>query len=374
MKIIRFISKLIIGIVFAFSGFVKCIDPLGTAYKISDYLIEFNLLGLTKFALAVSIIMCGLELLIGLMLIFNVKVNWGAWLALIFMVFYTPLTLYIALFNPVTDCGCFGDALILSNWATFWKNLVLIVLAIIVFLYRKEFRELFNPILRYVAIGLLMLIVFGFEWYSVNHLPIIDFRPYKIGVNIQESMEMPPDAPQDVIESIFIYEKEGMKVEFTIDNLPNTDDGWVFVDRKDKLISKGYEPPIHDFSIATRSGWEITDEVLNGGYVGLIVAYDLNTTSVENQKEINVLANFMIETGHQFICLTASTNETIDEFAAKHNVPYEFYITDPITLKTVIRANPGLVLIKNGTILNKWHHQHLPSMQELDKEIQVIEY
>ena len=137
MKILRFISKLITGLVFTFSGFVKCIDPLGTSYKINDYLVDFGWTGLTDLALPLSILMCGLELLIGLMLLLNIKTNWAAVMALIFMVFYTPLTLYIAIYNPVTDCGCFGDALVISNWATFSKNIVLLALAIILFITRN---------------------------------------------------------------------------------------------------------------------------------------------------------------------------------------------------------------------------------------------
>ena len=374
MKILRFISKLITGLVFTFSGFVKCIDPLGTSYKINDSLVDFGWTGLTDLALPLSILMCGLELLIGLMLLLNIKTNWAAVMALIFMVFYTPLTLYIAIYNPVTDCGCFGDALVISNWATFSKNIVLLALAIILFITRNKFTELFNPFLRYVALVLLAVTVFGFEVYSLNRLPIIDFRPYAVGVNIQESMEVPDNAPQEVIESIFIYELNGQKQEFTLSNLPDPNAGWVFVDRIDKVISEGYEPPIHDFSISTLDGWDITDDVLNGGYVGIMVAYDLNKANEKNMMEINMLAALMQEAGHLFICLTSSPEETIELFKARNNTHFEFAVSDPTTLKTIIRSNPGLMLIKNGTILNKWHHKHLPTIQELDQNIQVVEY
>lgn len=374
MKILRIISKLIIGLVFTFSGFVKCVDPLGTAYKINDYLLDFNLMNLTDFALTISIIMCGLELLIGLMLLTNVKVIWASWMALLFMIFYTPLTLYIAIFNPVSDCGCFGDALIISNWATFLKNIVLLILVLILFIYRKKYRELFNPFVRYLALIVLALIVFGFEYYSLNRLPVIDFRPYSIGVNIQESMEVPPDAPQPVIESVFIYERNGVQEEFTLNNLPNQNAGWVFVDRKDKVLVEGYEPPIHDFSISTLDGWDITEEVLNDGYVGLLIAYDLHKASEKNMAEINMLASLMQDAGHRFICLTSSSSDEIDRFKARTQADYQFCVTDPTTLKTIIRSNPGLMLIKNGTILHKWHHKHLPSIKELDQNIQVVEY
>lgn len=374
MKLFRFISKLIVGLVFTFSGFVKCLDPLGTAYKINDYLVAFELTQFTDLAVVLSVLMCGLELLIGIMLLFHIKINWAAWAALVFMIIYTPLTLYIAIFNPVTDCGCFGDALILSNWDTFFKNVILIALTLVLFLGRKTYTELFNPFVRYIAFLVLMLGVFGFEWYSLNRLPIMDFRPYAIGVNIPESMIIPEDAPETVIESVFIYERNGTRKEFTLNNLPSAEAGWVFVDRIDQVISEGYEPPIHDFSMTTNGGQDITWEVLNGGYVGLLVAYDLNEASTKNMLRINMLATLMQDAGHRFICLTASPPETIDRFRAVNQTVFEYANTDPTTLKTIIRSNPGLVLIKNGTILNKWHHKHLPTIEELDRNIQIVEY
>lgn len=373
MRFLQIISKLIVGLVFTFSGFVKCIDPLGTAYKITDYLDAWGMGSFSDLSLTLSIIMCGVELLIGLMLIFNTKVKIAAWVALIFMVFYTPLTLYLAIANPVSDCGCFGDALILTNWQTFFKNLVLIGFTLVLFIYRKTYTDLFNPILGWILLLVFAILVFGFEILSLNRLPIKDFRPYKIGVNIQESMEVPEGAAQEIVESIFIYEKDGQSREFTLDNLP--DETWTFVDRKDNRITKGYEPPIHDFSISTLDGYDITDQILNSEWVGLIVKYDLNKTNNVNQEELNSLAAYMMARGIKVICLTSTVNEEkLNNYITNNGVPYEFCIADPITLKTIIRSNPGFLLIKNGTILNKWHHRHLPSIKELDNEIQVVEY
>lgn len=373
MQFIRTLSRLIVGLVFIFSGFVKCIDPLGTAYKISDYLTAFTMDGLSDYALLLSILMCGIELLIGLMLVLNVKIILTAWITLIFMTFYTVLTFIVALTNPVTDCGCFGDALILTNWQTFGKNIVLMILTVIIFVYRKKYTELLNPFLGWMLLLGLAILVFGFEIYSLNRLPIKDFRPYKIGVNIKESMEIPEGAAQAEIESIFIYEKDGIKQEFTINNLP--DGTWTFVDRKDDVINPGYEPPIHDFSITTLNGEDITYEILDSPYAGLLIAYDLGLSDVANQTNINALASMMMANGFKFICLTSSSEEKINEFAQTHDIPYEFCITDPTTLKTIIRSNPGLVLLKKGIIVNKWHHNQLPKMEEfLKNEIQAVEY
>jgi len=373
MRVISIISKYIVGLIFTFSGFVKCVDPLGTAYKISDYLVKFDLSNLTDYSLLFSILMCGLELLVGLMLLSNIGIKIATWLSLIFMVFYTPLTLYLAIYNPVTDCGCFGDALIITNWQTFLKNVILIILTIIIVIFRNNFTELFSPKFRYLFLLLLILIAFGFEYLSLNRLPIMDFRPYKIGVNIQQSMETPEGAPQDIREFIFTYQKDGKTADFTINNLPNSDD-WTFISRKEKVISLGYEPPIHNFNITTMDGFDITNEILNSGYVCLLIAYDLSKSTNDHQEDINTLANIMLQSGYRFICLTSSGLDEITSFKQVYNPPYEFCTTDPITLKTIIRSNPGLLIMKKGTIMNKWHHKHLPSPGELSSEIQTVEY
>jgi len=373
MRIVSFISKLIVGLIFTFSGFVKCVDPIGTSYKISDYLVEFGLSSLAEYSLLFSVLMCGIEMLIGLMLLTNIQSRWAAWLSLAFMIVYTPLTLYLAIFNPVTDCGCFGDAIIISNWQTFFKNVVLIILTILLVVYHKDTSELFGRIFRYSFLLLLAVIIFGFEMYSLNRLPIMDFRPYKIGANIQEGMEIPEGAPLDEREYIFIYEKNGRTAEFKIDNLPK-DKGWTFVSREETVISEGYEPPIHNFNITSMQGFDITDNVLSSGYVCLLIAYDLNKSVDNNQNEINTLANIMLQSGYKFICLTSSGHDEILYFKEEYNIPYEFCTTDPTTLKTIIRSNPGLLIMKNGTIMNKWHHKHLPTPGELSREIQTVEY
>lgn len=371
MRLLRVFSKIVLGLVFTFSGFVKCVDPLGTAYKINDYLISFELPNLTQYALVLSFIMCGLELLIGLMLLTNTKINWAALMALVFMLVYTPLTLYLAIFNPVTDCGCFGDALIITNWQTFFKNVILLILALVLFVFRKDFNELFRPGLRIVFLFLLAGLIFGFEMFSINHLPILDFRPYKVGNNIQEGMIIPEGAAEEVIESVFIYEKDGQTREFLLNEIP---EGWNFVDRKDKVLVKGYEPPIHNFNITDLYGEDITDEVLSSNYVALLIAYDLDKTDPTHMEEINYLAEDFDSRGHRFICLTSSGPEKIAEFQQEYQTKFSFCTMDQVTLKTIIRSNPGLMLIKNGTILNKWHHKHLPSIGELSYDIQTVEY
>ncbi|MCD6345877.1 MAG: DoxX family protein [Bacteroidales bacterium] len=373
MKFISIISRLVVGMVFTFSGFVKCIDPLGTAYKISDYFLAFNLDGLTNISLVLSISLSAIELLIGLMLLFNTITRVTAWISLIFMLFYTPLTFYLVLTNPVSDCGCFGDAIILTNWQTFLKNLLLIIFVIILFINRNLFNELFAPRFRYIFLLILMFLSFGFGIWSYNHIPVIDFRPFKIGNNIQEGMVAPAGSEKEIYESTFYYKKDGKTQAFTIDNLPTTN-GWEFVDRKDRLLQKGYVPPIHNFNITSLDGIDVTDKVLNSNYTFLLIAYDLEHSKITHQTEINDLAEYLLVSGYDFMCITSASDEQIQDFQIKTNAPYPFFRMDPVTLKTIIRSNPGLVMLKRGTILNKWHHKHLPTAGKLNSEIQTVVY
>ncbi len=372
MGLIRIISRIIVGLVFSFSGFVKCVDPLGTVYKFEEYFEAFGIDSLVWFALPAAILMCAIELSIGLMLLFNIKIPWAAWLAVIFMAAFTPLTLILALTNPVSDCGCFGDALILTNWQSFIKNIIIDILVVIIFIERKKFKELFGKRYSKYAAFITLSVALGLEIFNLNRLPIIDFRPYKIGVNIPDAMIIPDDAPQPIYQTTLIYKKDGKTQEFTIDNYPQ--EGWEFVDTENKLIQKGYEPPIHDFSIR-ENGVDITDELLTGeNYVFLLISQDLEKSSRKNQEEINLLAGRMMNSGYRFICLTNTSQENIEKFKQETGAPYIFGFTDQTTLKTIVRSNPGLILLKSGTIIDKWHHRNLPEVDELLEKLQTSSY
>ena len=374
MSVLRVISKYIVGLVFTFSGFVKCVDPLGTAHKFHDYFVDaFGLESLLWLTLPAAVFMCALELSIGLMLIFNIKIPWASWLALLFMAAFTPLTLYLAIANPVSDCGCFGDALIMTNWQTFFKNIVIDIFVIILFINRNKYTELFGKKYRILAVGATFALVIGFEIFSLNHIPIIDFRPYHVGANIPEGMIIPDDAELDVYETTLIYKKDGVTKEFTIDNYPQ--EGWEFVDSENKLIKKGYEPPIHDFSINI-DGEDLTDVVLaDEDYVFLLISYDLKKASRRNLDKINNIAIEAMGRDLEFICLTNTIEpDVIQNFRQETGAQYLFGFTDQTTLKTIVRSNPGLVLLKKGTILDKWHHRHLPDVDELMERLESTSY
>ena len=352
------ISRFIFGAVFVFSGFVKAIDPLGSTYKIEDYLRTFGgfFESMADYAFPLAIALSTIELLIGLNLIFKIQLNLTAILGLLFMIVMTPLTLYIAIKNPVTDCGCFGDALVISNWATFFKNIVLIGLIILILVYQSRFRPFLS--LKVQQIGTVTFIAAGIllSIYSYRHLPMIDFLPYKTGVNIPKAMEIPENAPSDVYKTNFIYEKDGVQKEFTLENYPKNDSNWAFVDQKTELISKGYKAPIHDFSIMNAQFDDITQQVLNfPGLTYLFIMYDLNETSINGAKEAEKTYQKYLKAGIKCYALTGSSDADVQKFKEKTNVTFTFWKTDPTVLKTMIRANPGLILLKKGTIQGKWN-------------------
>ncbi len=369
MKLLRLISRVIVGIVFIFSGFVKAIDPFGSAYKFIDYFEAFHLSFLNSIALPLAIILSSAEFLIGICLLLNVRLKESSWALFIFMVFFTILTFILAIYNPVSDCGCFGDAIILTNWQTFYKNIILMIFVLIVFIEKNKYQILYKPFIEWVIITFFAFIIILFSVYCINHLPVLDFRPYNIGAHIPDKMELPEDAPSDEYEIKLFYQKDGKIQEFNLENLP--DSTWEFVNREKKLIKKGYVPPIHDFTIDDlETGEDIADIILEDeDYTFILIAYNLNKYNLKSQNKINELAAFCEANGYNFICLTSSLKNLIEEFKEKNNILFSFYNTDEITLKTVIRANPGLLLLKNGTIIDKWHNRNIPKIEKFEKNI-----
>jgi uncharacterized membrane protein YphA (DoxX/SURF4 family) len=367
-KILVNICRFVFAAVFIFSGFVKAIDPLGFTYKMEDYLTAFGPFfeTFTFFAFPLSILLSAIEFWIGFNLLFGIFRKKTTIVGMLFMAFMLPLTLYTAIFNPVPDCGCFGDALKITNWETFSKNVVFSAMAVILFIYRDEITPVFSKKTRWLATAYAFVFIVCLSIYCYRNLPIIDFRPYKIGNNIQEGMEIPADAPRDEYEFTFIYEKDGVQQEFNLDNYPAGDSTWKFVDSKNKLIKKGYEPPIHDFTISLLpDGEDITYEVLeDDNYTFLIISYKLEKASLKNIQAFNEVYNYAQENGYEFYGLNASLANDIEDFKQITKAEYPMAITDATTLKTIIRSNPGLVLIKNGTIINKWHYRNIPEFNE----------
>ena len=347
---------------FIFSGFVKAVDPLGFFYKLQDYLTAFGLSDLLPafMVLFLAILLSALEFCIGIFLLFGIRKTIAAYLALILMIFMTPLTFYLAIANPVSDCGCFGDAWVLTNWQTFGKNVVLLVAAVSVFRWRKLVIRFVTEQMEWLVSTYTVLFVFVLSFYCLRNLPILDFRPYKIGANIKAGMEVPEGAKLSVIETRFVLEKDGKRQEFTLDNYP--DSTWTFVEARSFVKEKGYEPPIHDFSIVSKdTGEDLTDSILSdNGYTFLLIAHRIEEASDSNIDLINEIYDYCMEYGYGFLCLTSSSDEEISSWQDRTGAEYPFCETDDITLKTIVRSNPGLLLIRGGTVLNKWSHNCLP--------------
>ena len=355
--ILLHLFRLVFGAVFVFSGFVKAVDPYGLAYKIEDYLSAFGWSNPMFYHLAMplAVLLPVLELLLGLMIFLQVNIRWAVVPGLIFMLLVTPLTWYIAVNNPVTDCGCFGDALVITNWQTFYKNIILLFAILILQIFRKKFRELFRPGASVILTILFATAGIVVAVYSVRHEPLIDFRPYKTGVNILHEMQIPDNAPKDEYNTTFIYQKDGLQKEFTLENYPANDSTWQFVDQKTTLVKKGFVPPIHDFAIVTENHDDLTYEVLQyEKYTYLLIMYQLDKASVEGAKAAEKIYQQYKNSSTRFYALTASTEEQIVSFRKANGITYPFAKTDPVTLKTMMRSNPGLILLKNGVIKGKW--------------------
>jgi hypothetical protein len=286
-----------------------------------------------------------------------------AWALFLFMSFFTLLTLLIALTDPVSDCGCFGDAIILTNWQTFFKNLIFIIPTIVVFKYRNCFDHYFKSRIQLTIVIALGIVTILLSLHCYYNLPFIDFRPFNIGANIPASMEIPEGMPSDEYETILVYERDGVAEEFKLDSEiePWNDSTWKWVETKNILVKMGYQPPIHDFTLTSYEGIDITDSVLNNpGYSFLIVSYDLSKANLEGLKRINEFTEKGMKNKYSVFGMTSSMSELVDDINTKTDPSYEFFITDNITLKTMIRSNPGLILIQDGNVIGKWHYRNIP--------------
>ncbi len=370
MKAVRIIARILLGVVFIFSGFVKGIDPQGFAIKLSEYFESFGLPEMETISLILGILVSTGELLIGVCMLIGLRMRITAWAGLLFMSFFTVLTFYIAIANPVTDCGCFGDAIKISNWGTFYKNIILIALAIIVFWQKRKYSPMFKPAYEWTIIAGYSIVIVSVFIYCHNHLPIIDFRPYHVGADIKANMTIPEGEPADEYKTTFLYKKDGIVKEFDEKNYPWNDSTWTWVDTKQKLIKKGYEPPIHDFSISSEAGIDITDSLLSAqGYTFLLISTELKQADKDAMIHASKIAEKASNNGYGFYCLTASPFDFATSYKNAYNLNYPFCSTDKTTLKTIIRSNPGLVLLKEGIVIGQWHYKDFPKAEFLEKNL-----
>lgn len=356
------LCRLLLSFTFIFSGFVKAIDPLGTQYKLQDYAEAVGLGGMLPdwLTLSGSILLACLEFSLGVFMLFAIRRRLTTKATLALMCLMTLVTVWLALWNPVEDCGCFGDAVKLSNWQSLLKNVVLLACAVVVTRRPLRMKRLISQSNQWIVVNYTVIFSLVLSLWSLYYLPMFDFRPYHVGANLEQGMQIPDGARQPQFETTFILEKNGVRKEFTLDNYP--DSTWQFVDSKTVQTSMGYVPPIHDFSIEDKkTGDDLTEQILHDrGYTFMLVAPNLEKADDSNFGDIDKIYEFAQEHGMAFYCLTASGDKAIDHWVDITGAEYPFCTTDATTLKTIIRSNPGLVLLKNGTIIGKWSHNALP--------------
>ena len=360
MKILRDLSRILVGLVFIFSGAVKAVDPLGSAYKIHDYFLAFNMGWLDWLSLPLGILLCTTEFVAGFSVITGIRQKTGTAIIILLLLLFTPLTFVLALTNPVSDCGCFGDAVHLTNWQTFWKNFILIILAVIIFTGRKQMINIFRTSTDWIVTGAVAAIFILFCLCNLRYLPVIDFLPYKTGVKIADQMVIPEGAEPDKYLTTFIYEKNGEQREFTLEDYPSDDSSWIFLDQKSVLLKKGYQPPVHDFSITSINGVDLTSQILaDNGYSMFMVSGKLNEADTLHLTKGFDHGKYLSEHGISYYILSATSSDKLQNYLNGLN----FCTVDETTLKTMVRSNPGYMLLKDGVILAKWSWATLPEKE-----------
>lgn len=357
------ISRLLLAAVLVVSGFVKAVDPVGLSYKLSEYAWAFGFNGIDEgwlifgaMALSAAEFVLGVFLLMG---VYNRTVTTAVFL---FFLFFTPFTLILALWNPVRDCGCFGDAVVLSNWATFWKNVLLLVFATLCCFKRRLFIRKMSLVNRWMVPIFAICYIASLEGASLTHLPVIDFRPFAVGSNLREAVE---DVPA-VIKSIYRFEKAGQVMEF--DEFTYPDSTWNYLGSRSETVEFGRPARVADFAFMDADGEDYAPQILaDTGYVCLLVFNRLEAADESRVDKINDMYDYCREQGVPFYAATSSDDEAVELWHKRTGGEYPILWADEIMLKTVVRSNPGLLLIKDGRVAGKWNVADLPSVEKIEK-------
>lgn len=426
MKLILHISRILVGSLFFISGLIKANDPLGFSYKLHDYFAAdvLNLPFLNDWALAISVFVTVIEIVLALAILAGVKSRLVSWSLLLMIIFFTFLTFYSAYFNKVTDCGCFGDALKFTPWQSFSKDLVLLVFILIIFIGQKQIiPNNTRENLIYFIVGALLIGLFGIgviawtitpliwfaisfialiavnntvkgakrEWInlaafsvlffymcydSIQHLPGRDFRPYAEGKNIREGMSIPEgeNAPEYGVIYTMKHAQSGETKELDSKTYITSgiweDSNWEIINTSDPiLLREGYEPPVHDFVLISEENGDVTDWVLDADKQLLVVMYNLKETNVSNIDKVKTFIQGVKKKGIPVYVLSSSLNETILSFEAEHQLGVEYLTADGTMLKTTVRANPGLMYLEQGTVVKKWSHNDVWDIAKFEEEL-----
>lgn len=370
MKYVIWILRIVVGVLFIFSGIVKANDPLGLTYKMNEFFEVWNMNYMTNYTLALSIAMIGFEIIAGVAMLVGNYFRLYITLLLLLNIFYTFLTYYALYSGKIKECGCFGDCIKISNTATFYKDVVLTIMTLVLYIFRYRVFPVFHKTaVNFWIVFASAVFAFGSQWWTLHHLPVHDCLPYKVGNNLLEKMKPAPNATPAVYSSALVYEKNGIKKEFTTENYPWQDSTWTYVETKTTLIKEATgEAEIHDFILTDSAGTDRTEEVLNTkGYVFFWFLREPEKASTENMEKLHALINRAAELHVPFYGLCSAGRDlcqTYQEAYNMKNVP--FLILDGTASKTAMRTNPGLMLLKDGVVVKKWSYLDYPSFLNLE--------
>ena len=373
MKILTFISRIVVGILFIISGLIKANDAIGFSYKLEEYFSPdvLNLEFLIPFAFIMAAAICVVEIVLGIMVIIGSRAKLTSLLLMAMILFFTFLTFYSAYFDKVTDCGCFGDAVKLTPWGSFRKDIILLFFITILLIEHKNIKSMLSIKKENMLIAIISFFSIAFVYHTYSHLPIKDFRPYAVGKNISDGMLSCSDLGLPCTEEAYFYivkdKSSGQEIEILSTVYQDNWENYEFISSTDKTIvlQEGYEPPIHDFSISI-DDFDYTSTILEQENALLFICYNINKTDDKSFDELNKLYDSVVlDSLASFIPLSASGYDDLQSFKLKNNVVFDFYFTDETTLKTIVRSNPGLVLLNKGTVVAKWHLNDIPDYESI---------
>lgn len=363
MKYLVQISRIFVGVLFIISGFIKLNDPLGFSYKLQEYFGAdvLNLEFLIPYALLISVFVVVFEVVLGVFLLIGYQPKFTVYSLLAMIVFFTFLTFYSAYFDKVKDCGCFGDALKLTPWESFTKDVILLVLILILVFGLKHIKPILSKLPTTIVALLSFIVSLWFGYHVLMHLPSIDFRAYAIGKNIQEQMIVPEDAAKPVLEYTWTFKVNGEDEEYvTNGSYPSVDGEYVGVETK--TIDEGYIPPIQDFSIESDDE-DLTTQFLEAENLIIIAMYSIDNGELEGVAKLKAFSEKAMKKGYTVIGLTSSGTASKQQIKSDYKLDFDFYLCDEKVIKTIVRSNPGIVLLNKGTVMNKAHWNDIEDLE-----------
>ncbi len=366
------VVRFCLAITLVFSGSVKLNDPIGTVYKLQEYLTAWKLPMPHDITVLGAVALSVVEFTLGIYLFFGISLRKTSRVTLAFFILMTLLTAYIVIFNPVDDCGCFGDAMKLTNIQTFLKNILLLGMTIIVIWKQQWQVKLLTSNTSWILSLFTLFYAFMLSYHSIKYLPVVDYRPFHIGASIPEGMEVPEDE-QPVFESSIIYEKDGQRITVDAED-EEPDSTWNYVETQTKLVKEGGKPKIANFYIYDlEHDMDVTEDILyDEGYTFLLISHDLKTADDGTSGRINDIYDYCMANGYGFYCVTASNSTSISHWVDHTGAEYSICLGEEQTLMSMVRANPGLVLLHGGKVVMKWSNLILPTEEELNKPLEEM--